>query len=172
MMVRMNKSLTRSIGFWLLLVVSLATTAVGAWLISGQIGTMTTTLLDGTATGVEVYVGQSLVVVGAGVLAAGIVGILLTLGLVAARSLVPMPAPAVVEAIDWTVETDETPAPVAVAPAVDTTPSTDAAPVSEDVATDAVPETAATNDTAPNDAATNGAPATDAEPDSTPPITR
>ena len=172
MMVRMNKSLTRSIGFWLLLVVSLATTAVGAWLISGQIGTMTTTLLDGTATGVEVYVGQSLVVVGAGVLAAGIVGILLTLGLVAARSLVPMPAPAVVEAIDWTVETDETPAPVAVAPAVYTTPSTDAAPVSEDVATDAVPETAATNDTAPNDAATNGAPATDAEPDSTPPITR
>ncbi|WP_029265029.1 MULTISPECIES: hypothetical protein [unclassified Microbacterium] len=173
----MNKSLTRSIGFWLLLVVSLATTAVGAWLISGQIGTMTTTLLDGTATGVEVYVGQSLVVVGAGVLAAGIVGILLTLGLVAARSLVPTPAPAVVEAIDWTVETDETPAPVAVAPAVDTTPSTEATPVSEDVATDAVPETAATNDTATNDtatndAATNGAPATDAEPDSTPPITR
>ncbi|MFK3678959.1 hypothetical protein ACI2IP_14610 [Microbacterium sp. NPDC090218] len=107
----MNKSLSRSIGFWLLLVVSLATTAVGGWLISGQIGTMTTTLLDGTATGVEVYVGQSLVVVGAGVLAAGIVGILLTLGLVAARSLVPTPAPAVVEAIDWTVETDETPAP-------------------------------------------------------------
>ncbi|WP_031207714.1 hypothetical protein [Microbacterium maritypicum] len=164
----MNKSLTRSIGFWLLLVVSLATTAVGAWLISGQIGTMTTTLLDGTATGVEVYVGQSLVVVGAGVLAAGIVGILLTLGLVAARSLVPTPAPAVVEAIDWTVETDETPAPVA----VDTTPSTDATPVSEEVATDAVPETAATNDTATNDAATNGAPATDAEPESTPPITR
>ncbi|WP_244631910.1 MULTISPECIES: hypothetical protein [unclassified Microbacterium] len=98
----MNKSLSRSIGFWLLLVVSLATTAVGGWLISGQIATMTTTLLDGTATGVEVYVGQSLVVVGAGVLAAGIVGILLTLGLVAARSLVPTPAPAVVEAIDWT----------------------------------------------------------------------
>lgn len=105
----MNKSLTRSIGFWLLLVVSLVTTAVGAWLISSQIGTMTTTLLDGTATGVEVYVGQSLVVVGAGVLAAGIIGILLTLGLVAARSLVPTPAPAVVEAIDWTTEPDGTP---------------------------------------------------------------
>ncbi|MDQ0725267.1 hypothetical protein [Microbacterium sp. W4I20] len=105
----MNKSLTRSIGFWLLLVVSLVTTAVGAWLISSQIGTMTTTLLDGTATGVEVYVGQSLVVVGAGVLAAGIIGILLTLGLVAARSLVATPAPAVVEAIDWTTEPDGTP---------------------------------------------------------------
>lgn len=100
----MNKSLSRSIGFWLLLVVSLVTTAVGAWLISGQIGTMTTTLLDGTATGIEVYVGQSLVVVGAGVLAAGIVGILLSLGLVAARSLIPTPAPAVVEAIDWSAE--------------------------------------------------------------------
>ena len=105
----MNKSLTRSIGFWLLLVVSLVTTAVGAWLISSQIGTMTTTLLDGTATGVEVYVGQSLVVVGAGVLAAGIIGILLTLGLVAARSLVPTPAPAVVESIDWTTEPDGAP---------------------------------------------------------------
>ncbi|WP_240747212.1 hypothetical protein [Microbacterium sp. K24] len=120
----MNKSLTRSIGFWLLLVVSLATTAVGAWLISGQIGTMTTTLLDGTATGVEVYVGQSLVVVGAGVLAAGIIGILLTLGLVAARSLVPAPAPAVVEAIDWTAEPAESPV-----VAAETAPVTEAEPV-------------------------------------------
>ncbi|WP_243409032.1 hypothetical protein [Microbacterium sp. TPD7012] len=108
----MNTSLTRSIGFWLLLVVSLAATAVGGWLIAGQIGTMTTTLLAGTATGVEVYVGQSLVVVGAGVLAAGIVGILLSLGLVAARSLVPAPAPAVVEAIDWTAEPTEKDAPI------------------------------------------------------------
>lgn len=52
----MNKSLSRSIGFWLLLVVSLIATAIGGWLIAGQIGTMTTTLLDGTATGIEVYV--------------------------------------------------------------------------------------------------------------------
>lgn len=120
----MNKSLTRSIGFWLLLVVSLATTAVGGWLISGQIGTMTTTLLDGTATGVEVYVGQSLVVVGAGVLAAGIIGILLTLGLVAARSLVPAPAAAVVEEIDWTAEPE--------AMAVATAPTAEAPEVSAD----------------------------------------
>lgn len=118
----MNKSLSRSIGFWLLLIVSLVATAIGGWLIASQIGTMTTTLVDGTATGVEVYVGQSLVVVGAGVLAAGIVGILLTLGLVAARSLVPTPAPAVVEAIDWTVESDENSAPAETI-AADTTPS-------------------------------------------------
>ncbi|EYT59030.1 MULTISPECIES: hypothetical protein [Microbacterium] len=149
----MNKSLIRSMGFWLLLVVSLATTAVGAWLISGQIGTMTTTLLDGTATGVEVYVGQSLVVVGAGVLAAGIVGILLTLALVAARSLVPAPAPAVVEAIDWTVEAEETPAPVTTTPPADTTPATE----------EVVDEAEVTRDDAP---------ATDAKPDSSPSITR
>lgn len=149
----MNKSLIRSMGFWLLLVVSLATTAVGAWLISGQIGTMTTTLLDGTATGVEVYVGQSLVVVGAGMLAAGIVGILLTLALVAARSLVPAPAPAVVEAIDWTVEAEETPAPVTTTPPADTTPATE----------EVVDEAEVTRDDAP---------ATDAKPDSSPSITR
>jgi len=133
----MNKSLTRSIGFWLLLVVSLATTAVGAWLISGQIGTMTTTLLDGTATGVEVYVGQSLVVVGAGVLAAGIIGILLTLGLVAARSLVPTPAPAVVEAIDWTNEPDETPVASEPAPAAEAEPVDVAAEPAHTTADDA-----------------------------------
>jgi UPF0716 family protein affecting phage T7 exclusion len=97
----MNKSLTRSIGFWLLLVLSLAATAVGSWLISGQLATMTTTLTDGTATGVEVYVGQSLVVVGAVLLGAGIIGFLLVLGLTAVQALLPAPAPAVVESIDW-----------------------------------------------------------------------
>jgi UPF0716 family protein affecting phage T7 exclusion len=97
----MNKSLTRSIGFWLLLVLSLAATAVGSWLISGQLATMTTTLTDGTATGVEVYVGQSLVVVGAVLLGAGIIGFLLVLGLTAVQALLPAPTPAVAEPIDW-----------------------------------------------------------------------
>lgn len=126
----MNTSLTRSIGFWLLLAVSIVTTAIGAWLVSSQIGTMTTTLIDGTATGIEVYVGQSLVVVGAGVLSAGIVGILLTLGLVAARSLVRAPAPAVVEAIDWTPVPEETSA------ATETAPTSDAA---DEAAADVTP---------------------------------
>ena len=98
----MNTSLTRSIGFWLLLVVSLAATAAGGWLIASQLGTMTTTLTDGTATGVEVYVGQSLVVVGAVLLGAGVIGFLLALGLIAVRSLIPATSPAVVEPIDWT----------------------------------------------------------------------
>ncbi|KJL27713.1 hypothetical protein [Microbacterium oxydans] len=102
----MNKSLTRSIGFWLLLALSLAATGVGAWLISGQLGTMTTTLTDGTATGVEVYVGQSLVVVGAAVLGAGIIGILIAIALTAVQALIPTPTPVVVEPIDWAVQDD------------------------------------------------------------------
>ena len=102
----MNKSLTRSIGFWLLLVLSLASAGVGGWLIAGQIGTMTSTLLDGTATGIEVYVGQSLVVVGAALLGAGVIGVLIAVGLSAVQALVPSPAPVVVEPIDWTAESD------------------------------------------------------------------
>lgn len=108
----MNKSLTRSIGFWLLLILALASTAVGGWLVSGQISTMTATLTDNTATGVDVYVGQSLVVVGSALLAAGVLGILLAVALVAVQSLIPSSTPVVVEPIDWTAETetDQTPA--------------------------------------------------------------
>lgn len=113
----MNKSLTRSIGFWLLLVLSLASAGIGGWLIAGQVGTMTSTLLDGTATGIEVYVGQSLVVVGAALLGAGVIGILLAVALIAVQALVPSPAPTVVEPIDWTSED----------PADDTTTDVDAA---------------------------------------------
>lgn len=102
----MNKSLTRSIGFWLLLLLSLASAGVGGWLIAGQIGTMTSTLLDGTATGIEVYVGQSLVVVGAALLGAGVIGILVAVALSAVQALLPSPAPLVVEPIDWNAESD------------------------------------------------------------------
>ena len=103
----MNKSLTRSIGFWLLLVLSLASAGVGGWLIAGQVGTMTSTLLDGTATGIEVYVGQSLVVVGAALLGAGVIGVLIAVGLSAVQALLPSPAPAVVGPIDGTNESAE-----------------------------------------------------------------
>lgn len=103
----MNKSLTRSIGFWLLLVLSLASAAVGGWIIAGQLGTMTSTLLDGTATGIEVYVGQSLVVVGTALLGAGVIGLLIAVALVAVQALLPTPAPVVVEPIDWTADADD-----------------------------------------------------------------
>lgn len=143
----MNKSLSRSIGFWLLLVVSVAATAVGGWLVSGQIGTMSAKILDQTATGVDVYVGPSIIVVGTGVLTAGIIGILLTLGLVAARTLVPAAAPAVVEAIDWTVDADENQGPVKSAPA-----SEEAADVASEanVAADANGAATDTEETAPS----------------------
>ncbi len=103
----MNTSLTRSIGFWLLLVLSLASAGVGGWLIAGQVGTMTTTLLDGTATGIEVYVGQSLVVVGAALLGAGVIGILIAVALSAATSFVRSSAPVVLEPIDGSAQHDE-----------------------------------------------------------------
>lgn len=112
MVVGMNKSLARSIGFWLLLILAIASTGVGGWLISDQISTMTATLTDNTATGVDVYVGQSLVVVGSALLAAGVLGILLAVALVAVQSLLPSTSPVVVEPIDWTAEpgNDEVPA--------------------------------------------------------------
>lgn len=124
----MNKSLTRSIGFWLLLVLSLASAGVGGWIIAGQLGTMTSTLLDGTATGIEVYVGQSLVVVGAALLGAGVIGILIAIALSAVQALVPAPTPVVVEPIDWTAESSDSDeseiAADAAAPTVDTSVQT------------------------------------------------
>lgn len=89
-----KKSLTRSIPFWLLLALSIVSAAVGAWLIVDQIGTMTATLLDGSATGVDVYVGQSWIVLGSALVGAGLVGLLLALTLAAARALLPVPATA------------------------------------------------------------------------------
>lgn len=104
----MNKSLTRSIAFWLLLILSLASAGIGGWLIAGQVGTMTTTLLDGTATGIEVYVGQSLVVVGAALLGAGVIGLLLAVALTAAQALIPSRSAAVIAPIDeWTEDSDD-----------------------------------------------------------------
>lgn len=82
-------SLARSIPFWVLLVGSVATTAVGAWLVSDRLGIMTATLNDGTATGVEVYVGQSVAVLGAILIGAGVIGVLLALAVAAAASLRP-----------------------------------------------------------------------------------
>jgi len=103
----MKKSLTRSISYWLLLVLSLASAAVGGWIISDNTAVMTARLLDGTATGVEVYVGQPWIVVGAVLLGAGVIGVLLTLALAAAKSLVPVAAPVVVEPIDWSKDTED-----------------------------------------------------------------
>lgn len=143
----MNKSLTRSIGFWLLLVLSLATAGVGGWLVTGQVGSMTSTLLDNTATGVDVYVGQSLVVVGAVLLGAGIIGILLAVALTAVQALLPAAPPVVVEPIDWTAEE----------PAPDTSSE---APVAETVAEGSADEAAETTDDAESQNGSSGSTAT------------
>ncbi|WP_147040385.1 tetraspanin family protein [Microbacterium aerolatum] len=110
----MNKTaLTRSIPYWLLLVLSIAAVAVGGWLVWDKTNTMEITLLDGTATNVEVYVGQAWITAGAAILAAGVIGILLALVLAAAKALIPAATPVVVEPIDWTADDDTLTAPSA-----------------------------------------------------------
>ena len=81
--------LVRSVPFWGLVVVSLATAAGGAYLLSDRLGSMTTVLTAGTATPVDVYVGQSMAVAGAIVLGAGIIGLLLALAIAALSTLRP-----------------------------------------------------------------------------------
>lgn len=99
--------LVRSIPFWALVVASVATAAYGAALLVDKLGVMTTTLTDGTATGVEVYVGQSVAILGAILLGVGIVGILISLAVAAAATLRPHAPVEVVEPIDWSAEGDE-----------------------------------------------------------------
>lgn len=105
-----NTALLRSIPFWTLLILSLAAIGVGGWIATDQIGVMTATLLDGTATGIEVYAGQAWVVVGGALITGGIIGLFLALGIAAVKALLPRPEVAVVEAIDWSSESaDEIP---------------------------------------------------------------
>ncbi|MFB8147003.1 dinucleotide-utilizing enzyme [Microbacterium sp. NPDC056003] len=96
--------LVRSIPFWALVVASLATAAFGAWLLLDKLGVMTTTLTDGTATGVEVYVGQSVAVVGGILLGAGVLGLLLALAVAAIAMLRPYAPVDVVEPLESTAD--------------------------------------------------------------------
>ncbi len=116
--------LTRSVPFWILLAGSLASVAFGVWLTVDRIGVMTATLLDGTATGVEVYAGQSWAVFAAAFVAAGLVGFVAALALAVARSFAPQP---VVEAIAWAEDDEvEVPAAPAVEPTAPQAPEADA----------------------------------------------
>jgi len=110
--------LVRSIPFWGLVLVSLATAVAGAKLLVDKLGSMTTTLTDGSATGVDVYVGQSVAVLGAILLGAGVIGILLALAVATAAGLRPVAPVEVVGPIDWTADdASELDAPEAVAAA-------------------------------------------------------
>ncbi|WES65578.1 hypothetical protein P0L94_05795 [Microbacter sp. GSS18] len=99
--------LATRIPFWGLVIASLGSAAAGAVILVERLGVMTTTLTDGTATGVEVYVGQSLAVVGAVLLGAGVVGILLALAIASLASLRPAAPVEVVEPADAADEIDE-----------------------------------------------------------------
>ena len=98
--------LISSIPFWGLLVVSLATIAGGWYITTDKLGTMTTTLTDGSATGVDVYVGQSIAQLGSILIGAGVIGVLLALGIAALSTLRPHPPVEIVEPIDWTSEAE------------------------------------------------------------------
>ncbi|MFE5410226.1 dinucleotide-utilizing enzyme [Microbacterium sp. NPDC056569] len=101
--------LIRSIPFWGLVAVSLATIAGGWYITTDKLGAMTTTLTDGTATGVDVYVGQSIAQLGSILIGAGVIGVLLALGVAAVSTLRPHPPVEVVEPIDWTSEAETAP---------------------------------------------------------------
>lgn len=91
--------LVRSIPFWGLIVVSLGTAAAGAVLLIDKLGSMATVLTAGTATPVDVYVGQSVAIVGAVLLGAGVVGVLLAFGIAAAATLRPHASVEIVEPV-------------------------------------------------------------------------
>jgi len=98
--------LVTSIPFWVLVVASLAAIAGGLAIVLNGINAMEQVLNDPNATVVQVYVGQSWVVVGAAVLGAGAIGIVAVLALAAAATLTRRPDVAI-ETIDWNSD-DET----------------------------------------------------------------
>jgi hypothetical protein len=87
----MTRALNRSISFWILLAVSIALIASGALVVLDHLGTMTATLKDGSATGLEVYAGQSWIVIGAALIGAGALGVLLALALAVVAGLLRAP---------------------------------------------------------------------------------
>jgi hypothetical protein len=119
-------SLVRSIPFWILLVGSIATSAFGAWLAVSTLGTMSVALTAGTATPVDVYVGQVWAIVGGILIATGIVGVALTLAVAVLRSFVPVTDVEIIETMDWSADDDslvaEEAADAAQAPVVEVAP--------------------------------------------------
>lgn len=114
--------LTRSFPYWVLVGGSVVAIAAGAYLLVSKLIVMEATLTDGTATGVEVYAGQTWAIFGAIVLGAGLVGLVFALALAAARSLVPAAEIAAAAPIVWEDEVVE----------IDTV-----APLADEVAADA-----------------------------------
>lgn len=100
-------SLVRSTPFWILVAGSLATAGFGLWLAIDKLGVMSVGLADGTATPVDVYVGQVWAIVGGILIATGLIGLALALVVAAIRSFVPVTDVEILEAMDWSTD-DET----------------------------------------------------------------
>ncbi|MFJ4038689.1 dinucleotide-utilizing enzyme [Microbacterium sp. NPDC090007] len=136
--------LVTSIPFWVLVVASVAAIAGGLAIVLNGITAMEEVLNDPNATVVQVYVGQSWVVVGAAVLGAGAIGIALVLALAAATALVRRPDVAV-ESIDWNSDDESAPEAFGAAPyaATSTVPAaaTTATPLAVEDADIEVPST-------------------------------
>ncbi|MGO4678770.1 dinucleotide-utilizing enzyme [Microbacterium sp. 2MCAF23] len=83
----MTRALNRSLPFWILVVASIGLIAAGVLTVLDHLGTMTATLKDGSATGLEVYGGQSWIVLGSALIGAGALGVLLALALTVLSTL-------------------------------------------------------------------------------------
>jgi hypothetical protein len=112
-------SLLRSIPFWLLIVLSLATVVYGAWLLIVTTGSMTAGLAAQTATTADVYVGQIIAIIGGILIGTGLLGLALALVLAVLRSLIPAPAAEIVEPIDWNDQDEVVAEPVIAEPVAD-----------------------------------------------------
>lgn len=95
----MTRALYRSIPFWTLFVASIALVAAGAKLVLDRISTMSAAFTSGNATGVDVYVGQSWIMLGATLLGAGVLGILFTLVLLVVSAIVPAAKPVQIDSV-------------------------------------------------------------------------
>lgn len=93
--------LSRSIPFWVLVGGSVVAIAGGAYLLISKLTTMATMLTDGTATGVEVYVGQIWAVLGAILVGVGLIGLALALVLGALGSFAQPAAVEVAEPVAY-----------------------------------------------------------------------
>jgi len=83
----MTRALNRSLPFWILVAASIGLIAVGVLTVLDHLATMTATLKDGSATGLEVYGGQSWIVLGSALIGAGALGVLLGLALAVVSTL-------------------------------------------------------------------------------------
>lgn len=103
-------SLARSIPFWILFLGSLLSAALGVLLVVSKISGMASDIKSQSATAaITVYTGQSWVVLGAALVGAGLIGLIVALLLGVLVSLVPAPAVATVVPAEDAAVSDETP---------------------------------------------------------------